>query len=56
MDNCILYKNNNSLVVPLAALQVAALALFQGGSHVVKNSVLENSRAGINSGASELFP
>ena len=51
MDNCILYKNNNSGTTNLASS--AALALFQGTGHVVKNSqFLENSRAGINSGAS----
>ena len=51
MDNCILYKNNNSGTSNLASS--AALALFQGSGHVVKNSqFLENSRAGINSGAS----
>ncbi|MBV6878673.1 right-handed parallel beta-helix repeat-containing protein [Epilithonimonas ginsengisoli] len=51
MDNCILYKNNNSGSTNLASS--AALALFQGTGHVVKNSqFLENSRAGINSGAS----
>ncbi len=51
MDNCILYKNNNSGSTNLASS--AALALFQGSGHVVKNSqFLENSRAGINSGAS----
>jgi len=51
MDNCILYKNNNSGSTNLASS--AALALFQGKGHVVKNSqFLENSRAGINSGAS----
>ena len=51
MDNCILYKNNNSGTTNLASS--AALALFQGKGHVVKNSqFLENSRAGINSGAS----
>ncbi|PZU87520.1 MAG: hypothetical protein DI529_07120 [Chryseobacterium sp.] len=50
MDNCILYKNNNSGSTNLASS--AALALFQGSGHVVKNSqFLENSRAGINSGA-----
>jgi hypothetical protein len=54
MDNCILYKNNNSLSGSTGSLaSSAALALFQGGGHVVKNSqFLENSRAGINSGAS----
>jgi len=51
MDNCILYKNNNSGTTNVASS--AALALFQGKGHVVKNSqFLENSRAGINSGAS----
>ncbi|WP_028122419.1 right-handed parallel beta-helix repeat-containing protein [Epilithonimonas tenax] len=51
MDNCILYKNNNSGSTNLASS--AALAIFQGSGHVVKNSqFLENSRAGINSGAS----
>ncbi|WP_312767917.1 right-handed parallel beta-helix repeat-containing protein [Epilithonimonas sp.] len=51
MDNCILYKNNNSGSTNLASS--AALALFQGSGHIVKNSqFLENSRAGINSGAS----
>lgn len=51
MDNCILYKNNNSGSTNLASS--AALVLFQGTGHVVKNSqFLENSRAGINSGAS----
>lgn len=51
MDNCILYKNNNSGTTNLASS--AALAVFQGKGHVVKNSqFLENSRAGINSGAS----
>lgn len=51
MDNCILYKNNNSGTTNLASS--AALALFQGKGHVVKNSqFLENSRAAINSGAS----
>ena len=51
MDNCILYKNNNTLSTSLASS--AALALFQGSGHVVKNSqFLENSRAAINSGAS----
>ncbi len=50
MDNCILYKNNNSGSTNLASS--AALALYQGTGHVVKNSqFLENSRAGINSGA-----
>lgn len=50
MDNCILYKNNNTLSTSLASS--AALALFQGSGHVVKNSqFLENSRAAINSGA-----
>lgn len=54
MDNCILYKNNNSLSGSTGSLaSSAALALFQGTGHVVKNSqFLENSRAGINSGAS----
>ncbi len=54
MDNCILYKNNNSLSGSTGSLaSSAALALFQGSGHVVKNSqFLENSRAGINSGAS----
>ncbi|MPS72733.1 MAG: T9SS type A sorting domain-containing protein [Chryseobacterium sp.] len=54
MDNCILYRNNNSLSGSTGSLaSSAALALFQGGGHVVKNSqFLENSRAGINSGAS----
>lgn len=54
MDNCILYKNNNSLSGTSGSLaSSAALALFQGSGHVVKNSqFLENSRAGINSGAS----
>lgn len=51
MDNCILYKNNNTLTTSFASS--AALALYQGSGHVVKNSqFLENSRAGINSGAS----
>ena len=51
MDNCIFYKNNNTLSTSLASS--AALAFFQGTGHVVKNSqFLENSRAGINSGAS----
>ena len=51
MDNCILYKNNNSGTTNVASS--AALAIFQGSGHVVKNSqFLENSRAGINSGAS----
>lgn len=54
MDNCILYKNNNSLSGSTGSLaSSAALAMFQGKGHVVKNSqFLENSRAGINSGAS----
>lgn len=54
MDNCILYKNNNSLSGSTGSLaSSAALAMFQGTGHVVKNSqFLENSRAGINSGAS----
>lgn len=54
MDNCILYKNNNSLSGSTGSLaSSAALALYQGSGHVVKNSqFLENSRAGINSGAS----
>ncbi len=54
MDNCILYRNNNSLSGTSGSLaSSAALALFQGSGHVVKNSqFLENSRAGINSGAS----
>lgn len=51
MDNCILYKNNNTLSTSLASS--AALAFLQGTGHIVKNSqFLENSRAGINSGAS----
>ncbi|WP_313101315.1 right-handed parallel beta-helix repeat-containing protein [Epilithonimonas sp.] len=50
MDNCILYKNNNTLSTSLASS--AALAFFQGTGHIVQNSqFLENSRAGINSGA-----
>lgn len=54
MDNCILYKNNNSLSGSTGSLaSSAALAMFQGSGHVVKNSqFLENSRAAINSGAS----
>lgn len=50
MDNCILYKNNNSGTTNLASS--AALAMYKGTGHVVKNSqFLENSRAAINSGA-----
>lgn len=54
MDNCILYKNNNSISGSSGSLaSSAALAMYQGKNHVVKNSqFLENSRAGINSGAS----